>query len=224
MLQNVSHKFRSGCMMLTRGEGNTVDFLGTAFLVHPAGYLLTAAHLLGKERGLAVIACGADNDFAPMSYERVAAMPVSVAQRDAEHDVALLRIDQEIAIEVPDDFLGATAAVRPGASIMSLGYSFGYAGVHVLLGYGASVSAMIRARNDSRLLLYDSIFHEGDRGGPLIHVADGHIIGVVSGRFEPAEISPDRVHSSAPQPQQPGVCYAAAIEYGLQLMDAEGLD
>lgn len=224
MLQSVSHKFRSGCMMLAHSQSESISFLGSAFLVHGDGYLLTAAHLVLEEQALVVVPTTFSDDFNPMTLDRVAAMAVEVVARDDDRDVALLRIRQEMSIGVPDDFLGDTEAVRAGASVMALGYSFGHQQVHSLLGYNAVVSARIRSRNGTSLILYDCAFREGDRGGPLVHVADGHIIGVVSGRFEPAEIAAASGQAAEkPEARETGVSYAVAIEYGLALMRAEGL-
>lgn len=224
MLQGVSHKFRSGCMMLARSQAESLTFLGSAFLVHGEGYLLTAAHLTAQEEGLVVVPSTFTDGFSPMTFDRVAAMEVEVRQRDVNRDVALLKISQDIAISVPDDFLGMTDAVRPGASVMALGYSFGHQQVHSLLGYNAVVSAKIRSRNETDLILYDSAFHEGDRGGPLVHVADGHIVGIVCDHFEPAEIAVQSgVASEKLEPRETNVSYAVAIEYGLALMREEGL-
>ncbi len=224
MLQGISHKFRSGVMMLARSGDETINFIGSAFLVHSGGYLLTAAHLTTEEKDLVVVPTTYSEEYSPMSFQRVAAMPVQVRQVDVAHDVALLRIEQDIEIGVPDDFLGATQAVRPGASVMSLGYSFGHQQVHSLMGYNAVVSAKIRSRNDTAMLLYDSAFHEGDRGGPLVHVGDGHIIGIVSGRFEPTEIvTATSTSTEKLEARESNVSYAIAIEYGLELMQAEGL-
>lgn len=224
MLQGVSHKFRSGCMMLARSQGGAVTFLGSAFLVHGDGYLLTAAHLTGPQEDLVVVPAAGGDEFSPMTFDKVAAMPVEIRRLDSERDVALLRIRQDIAISVPDDFLGAASAVRCGASVMSLGYSFGHQQVHTLLGFNAVVSAKIRSRNDTALILYDSAFHEGDRGGPLVHVADGHVVGIVSGRFAAAEIAVTAPGvAEQAEPRQTNVSYAVAIEYGLELMRAENL-
>lgn len=223
MLQAVSQKFRSGCMMLARGHAGALDFLGSAFLVHAQGYLLTAAHLVSDPEGLTVVPTVFTDDFAPVTFERVAAMPVSVARRDNDHDVALLRIEQDIGIAVPDDFLGGTGAVRPGASVMSLGYSFGHQQLHSLMVYGAVVSAKVRSHNGSKLILFDSMTQEGDRGGPLVHVADSHIVGIVSGRYEPEEVARAGTDWARAGPRDINVSYAVAIEYGVALMRDEGL-
>lgn len=217
----VSHKFRTGCMMLARRRGETIDFVGSTFVVDARGYLLTADHLTTVAEGDALVAVPStlDDDFGPMTAERVAAMPVSIAARDAEHDVALLKIEQDIEIGVPDDFLGNTASVRQGASVMALGYSFGHHQVHTVMAFNAVVTAKIRSRNDTALILYGTAFHEGDRGGPLVHVQDGHVIGILSGRFQPGRLVPDVPEQDQLATAETNVSYAVAIEYGLALME-----
>ena len=214
-------------MMLARRQSESVHFLGSAFLVHANGYLLTAAHLVtAAAEDLVVVATAPDDDFLPLTADRVTAMPVTVVALDAEHDVALLRIEPTLQIGVPDDFLGSTAAVRQGASVMALGYSFGHHQVHAAMATDAVVTAKLRSRNGTSLILYGAAFHEGDRGGPLVHVQDGHIIGVISGRFEPAEITRAAIAERAPGDSadnrlaaaESHVSYAVAIEYGLALM------
>jgi serine protease Do len=219
MLQGSSHKFRSGCMMLARQRAGAVEFLGSAFVVHAQGYLLTAAHLVIAPEDLVVVASDPSDDFLPMTAERVTALPVSVAARDMDRDVALLRIDRDMIFGVPDDFLGNNAAVRPGASVMALGYSFGHHHVHAVLAFQAVVSAKIKSRNGTALILFDSRFHEGDRGGPLVHVRDGHVIGIVSGRFEAGEIIAHVPEGARASVAESNVSYAVAIEYGLELME-----
>jgi serine protease Do len=218
MLQSVSHKFRSGCMMLARQRGDAIEFLGSTFLVHTQGYLLTAAHLVASTEGLVVVPSEPSDEFLPMTAERVAAMPVSLVARDNDRDVALLRIDQAPDITVPDDFLGNTAAVRQGASVMALGYSFGHHQVHSVMAFDAVVSAKIRSRNGTDLIVFGSAFHEGDRGGPLVHVQDGHVIGIISGRFEPGEIIAHVPEDDRLTVAETNVSYAVAIEYGLALL------
>jgi len=218
MLQRLNHKFRSGCAMLARSRGDRIDFLGSAFLVHADGYLLTAAHLVGDAEGLVVAPTAPSDDFVPVTAERVAAMPAVVVARDVDRDVALLKIERPVEIGVPDDFLGSNAAVRPGASVMALGYSFGHHRVHVAMAFDATVTAKVRSNNGTALILYGSALHEGDRGGPLVHVQDGHIVGIISGRFEPGELLAREAGDERITSAESNVSYAIAIEYGLALM------
>ena len=223
MLQAVTQKFRNGCMMLGHDIGGKINFLGTSFIVHREGYLLTAAHLAADNARLVVVPTVFTDEFTPITVNRVAAMPVTVAQRDPDYDVALLRLEKPIGIDVPDDFLGNTVAVRSGASLMHLGYSFGHQHVHSLLAFNSIVSAKIRSPNSARLILFDSMIQPGDRGGPLVHVADSHIVGIVSGRFEAGEVARGSTEWARETPPETNVSYAVAVEYGLELMRAEGL-
>lgn len=225
MLETITRKFRTGCMMLARCRGDAIEFLGSSFIVHRQGYLLTAAHLVGDDRGLVVVPCEPTDEFQPMTSPTVAAMPVSVAARDADRDVALLRIEPDLEIGVPDDFLGSTAATAQGASVIAMGYSFGHHQVHALMAFDAIVTAKIRSRNGTALILYGAAFHEGIRGGPLIHVDDGHVIGIISGRFDPAELFPQSPADERLVNAETTVSYAVAIEYGLALLEQiPGLD
>jgi serine protease Do len=209
--------------MLARDNGGALDFLGTAFVVHPQGYLLTAAHLVAETEGLRVVPTSSGGEFQPMSFDRVAAMAVSVARRDTAHDVALLKIDQGLEISVPDDFLGSGENVLPGASLMSLGYAFGHEQIHTTLTVGGFAAAKIRSANDTQLILFDSMVHNGDIGGPLIHVADGHVVGIISGRFEPAEVLSGSATWERRSTPGTNISFAVDIDYGTALMRSEGL-
>ena len=46
MFQDAYTRFRGACMMLFHRQETEVIFMGSAFLAHPEGYLLTVAHLL----------------------------------------------------------------------------------------------------------------------------------------------------------------------------------
>jgi serine protease Do len=223
MLQGVSQKFRGGCLMLVRDDAQQLSFLGTAFLVHAQGYLLTAAHLVHRGEGLHVVPTTSSGDFVPMTFERVAAMPVSVVAIDADHDTALLKIEQDLGIEVPDDFLGSAENVRPGATIMSLGYAFGHEQLHAVITVGGFVSAKIRSPNETGLILFDNMVQDGDTGGPLVHVADGHVVGVISGRFEPQEVVRGNTDWDRRPARDTNISFAVAIDYGVELMRNQDL-
>ncbi len=221
-VQAINRKFRSGCLMLMRQQGEQLHFLGSAFLVHADGYLLTAAHLVANPEGLMVVPSSFTDDFVPMSFERVAAIGVQVMRTDNESDVALLRLNGDISISVPDDFLGGTDKVYPGTEVVSLGYSFGHEQLHTVITYSGIVAGKIRSPNKTALILFDKMVYDGDRGGPLVHAADGHVVGIVNGRFEPSEIVRTGNDWERP-PTHTSLSYAVAIEYGLTLMAEAGL-
>src|SRR5690606_41850419 len=84
MLETITRKFRTGCMMLARRRGDAIEFLGSSFIVHRQGYLLTAAHLVGGDRGLVVVPCEPTDEVQPMTSPTGAAMAAPVAARGAE--------------------------------------------------------------------------------------------------------------------------------------------
>jgi serine protease Do len=223
MLQTICQKFSGGCMMVMRQHGESVSFLGTAFLVHEAGYLLTVAHILPKDKKLLVVPGEPGNDFTPVSHRRVTTLPVSVAQRDPDRDVALLRIDQPMEMRLPDHFLGSAENMYLGNSVMAMGYAFGYQTLHTLVAMNAVICAKVLSNNQSKLLLFDSMVHDGDRGGPLVSVGDGLVIGIINGRFDPQEAASEYTDGSKTVATNTNISYALAIEYGIDLMEKEGL-
>lgn len=223
MLQTICLKFSGGCMMVMRQQGDAVHFLGTAFLVHEAGYLLTVAHILPREGKLLVVPGDPGADFTPVSQERVTTLPVSIVQRDPDRDVALLRIDQPMEMRLPDHFLGTAENICLGGSVMAMGYSFGHQTLHTLVAMSAVISAKVLSNNRSRLLLFDTMVHDGDRGGPLISVADGLVVGIINGRFDPLEASREYTDGSKTVAANTNISYAIAVEYGIELMEKEGL-
>ncbi|MDW7773622.1 MAG: serine protease [Desulfobulbaceae bacterium] len=223
MLQTICQKFSGGCMMVMRQHGETASFLGTAFLVHEDGYLLTVAHILPKEGNLLVVPGDPGSDFVSVSQKRVTTLPVSIAQRNPDRDVALLRIDQQTEMRLPDHFLGTAENMYLGNSIMAMGYSFGHQTLHTLVAMNAVICAKILSNNQSRLLLFDSMVHDGDRGGPLISVGDGLVVGIINGRFDPQEAAGEYTDGSRTVTAITNISYAIAIEYGIELMEKEGL-
>lgn len=210
-------------MMVVQEQGDSVTFLGSSFLVHPHGFLLTAAHLVQGRDRLLVAPASSSSDFIPMTFDRLAAMPVTIHQCDVDHDIALLRIDRERPIGVPDDFIGSAEEVVPGTSVVVLGFSFGHQQLHQLVALSGIISSKLYSRNHTKLLFFDTMVHEGDRGAPLVNAHDGRIIGLVSGRLDPSEVVAGSTEWSKAGPMDTNVSYAVVIDYGVELMRAEGL-
>ncbi len=222
MLKNVYQKYSGGAMMVMSRDGDSVTFLGTAFLVHQDGFLLTVAHILPKEGRLMVVASDS-GDFQPVTQETVTPLPVHIVRVDAERDLALLKLEKDIDIRLPDHFIGTDESVLPGSSVMVLGFSFGHYHLHSLLALNAVISAKVLSRNKSRLLLFDSMVHPGARGGPLISIDEGLVVGVINGRFDPVEAGKDYTDGSRTQLANTNISFAVSIDYGRDLLEAEGL-
>ena len=225
MLQDLSLKFAGGCMMLVRKKESAVVFLGTAFLMHDDGYLLTTAHLLeGDPDGLMVVPTTGADDFTPISLDKVSAMSVSVTSVDKVHNVALLEIDRNLRIKTPDHLGGRTENLGLGTSLLCLGFPFGHDEMHNIVVQGGILSSKVRSKNGTRLLLFDAMVYDGCAGGPLVSGDDDRVVGIVVGRFSPVEDGGDFTRGNRHPGYDTPFSYAISIEYGLALMRTAGLD
>ncbi len=224
MIESVMWKFRGSCMMLMRREGKQVVYLGTAFVVHRDGYLLTVARLIPKQEDegeLVVAPPDLEQVFQPITQETVAPLRVVVAQIDRENDVALLRFDPPLEVVVPDRIIGNPEVYFDGSSLMVLGYSFAHYRIHNPIARQAVIAARIQAPNGTNLMLVDQRVHDGDLGGLLVCVQDERVIGLVQGRFDPTDLRKEDHHDDVQIVTV--MSRGVSIEYGAALMEAEGL-
>ena len=223
MLENVYQRFRGGCMMLLSREKEEASFLGTAFLVHEKGYLLTAAHPLRRRTELMVepLDTGAEQ-YVPVRYDTVRPMSVVVVSKDVERDLALLRFQDTIDISAPDHILGRASEAPVGTPLACIGYPFGYQGLHNLVLIRATLASKIKSPRETRLLLFDAEIQDGLHGAPLVNVQDGRVIGVVCGRFRPSVVTAEDAQESESSKVH-GFSFAVAMGYGRALLEAEGL-
>ncbi|MCF8028419.1 MAG: serine protease [Desulfobacteraceae bacterium] len=223
MLQDIYFQYKNACMMLFRREGDHVAFRGSAFLVHPNGYLLTAAHLITGQYNLMVVPMEETAGFCQAHIDTVTPIGVEIRQIDRKRDLALLKFTQEIEIAMPDHIMGAPEEVPVGNMVASMGFPFGFYGIYNQVIKQAVVSAKILSGNETRLFLFDSLVHDGHRGGPLINLFDGRIIGVIGGRFSPQELMPDHL-KNAETPIKTDISYAVSTDHATALMEAESIE
>jgi len=223
MLQDIYFQYKNACMMLFRREGEQVVFRGSAFLVHPDGYLLTAAHLITGRFELMVVPMQEATGFSQAHIETVVPMGVEIRQIDRKRDLALLKFSQEIDIAMPDHIMGTPEEVPVGNMVASMGFPFGFYGIYNQVIKQAVISAKILSGNETRLFLFDSLVHDGHRGGPLINLSDGRIIGVIGGRFSPQELMPDHL-KNAETPIKSDISYAVSTDHATALMEAESIE
>lgn len=223
MHQTLIQRYENGCLMLMEEKDGSFQFLGTSFIIHSKGYLLTAAHLLkGVEKPVAVNAAQ-PGVFSGLTADSAALIPVTVAQLDEEHDLALLRLNIDAEIGSPDDFIGNPEEVEEGTHTLSFGISFGHLQIHNVLVLQSMVSAKMISVNQTRLLLFDTPVHPGDVGGPLVNTEDGRIIGLVQGIFNPLQILQKEEEAPSDYQLPSRHSYAVPIDYAYALLEAEGL-
>lgn len=222
MLRDIYSRFRGACTMLFRKQGNQVVFAGTAVLVHPEGYMLTAANLFDPTDELVISFWDEERTFISTDRESVTPYHANVLRHDEERGLALLKIQETIEISMPPHVIGKPDSIVTGSSLASLGYAFGYQHIYNQVIQQAVVSARILSGNDSKLFLFDTMIHEGSRGGPLINVKDRRIIGINYGKFKPHEAANETYAGTSTG--DTNISYAISIEYGVNLMAREGIE
>lgn len=218
MLPDVFKSFRTGSMMLFYREGDAVVFLGTTFLVHGDGFLVTTAHILEEhDQHLMVVPYTPEENFMPVNLESVTPIPVEVARVDPQCDLALLRFGQPMEIVVPDHLIGTPEEITIGMRIACLGYPFGHQRLYNQVLYSAVINSKIITQNGTKMFLFDKMIHDGARGGPVINVEDRRVVGVAGGRFDPKEI-----HREVPDDgssQDTNISYAISIAHAVPLLE-----
>ncbi|MFO7931340.1 MAG: S1 family peptidase [Thermodesulfobacteriota bacterium] len=221
MLQDIYFQYKGATMMLFKREGEEVSFRGTAFLIHPEGYLLTAAHLTTGLTDLMVVPMEEHYGFTPVRDETVAPIEVEIRQVDRGSDIALLKFKHKIEISMPEYITGKPEEIPVGNSSACLGYPFGYYHIYTQLIKQATISGKILSRNEIRIFLFDTLVHDGSSGAPLISLHDGRIIGVVGGRFQPQDLMPEQLRKDTETPIRSDVSYAVSIDHAAALMKKE---
>lgn len=208
--------------MLFRKQEDQVIFAGTAVLIHPDGFLITTSNLFNRDDELVVSLWEMDREFNPTERETIAPLHADLLRMDEEHGLALLQLQESLDINMPPHIIGKPDSIPTGSSVASLGYAFGYEHIYNQIIQGGVVSARILSGNETKLFLYDTMIHEGSRGGPLINVRDRRIIGINYGKFKPNEATQQTYRGSSTG--DTNISYAVSIEYGVELMRAEGIE
>lgn len=220
MYRNLYKYHSQRIVMIAKQSENNVEFLGTGFLAHKDGYLLTCSHIINPIDKIVAVFPPNLNDFNPITLSKVTAIPLILVQNNAQNDIALLKINGLATFQVPDNVLGDSADLECGSNIATIGFPFGYDGLHVQSINHGIVSAKTITSNETKLIQFDCMIHEGSSGSPLIDLKTGKIIGIVTNRLNPN--GGDRVlFKNRPFGVETNVSYAAIIEYGIELINNE---
>ena len=222
MLERVHLRYQGSCVMLMAIDQEHGIYLGTAFLVHRDGYMLTASHIIPKDANLGIVPAPAEGPYTSITMEHVYPIPVEVISRDESRGVALLKLTPDLEISVPDHIMGNPAETPLGTSLMTLGYSFAHYRLHGLIVLQSILSAKVCTVNKTNILLFDNRVHSGDIGGPVINGSDERIIGITIGGFDPSDMVKDEHREKLKLSTT--ISQAVSIEYGIELMRQEGLE
>ena len=145
------------------GEEGSRRAMGSGFLVHPAGYLVTNAHVVEAATTVEVrLATG----------RRLAGRVVG---RDGRVDLALVKVESGEALPVLP--LGDSERLRVGELVLALGHPFGLEQT-VSLGIVSRKGApLLVAAPGFDFIQTDAAVNPGNSGGPLVNMA-GQVVGV----------------------------------------------
>lgn len=176
-----------------RGEANERPLLpvekpaGSGVIVHHDGYVLTAHHVIANAKRITIVTPG---EF------RAPAVLVSV---DAEHDLALLKVETVGLSEAP---LGYAGAVKLDQEVIAVGFQFGLRETTITRGHVAAV----RTRGVQRVFQVDAAVNPGNSGGAIFN-RQGEVVGILTAKF---------THPSGIVPE--GMAFAVPISYATPLL------
>ena len=160
---------------------------GSGVIVHRDGYVLTAHHVVANAKRITIVTSG---EF------RAPAVLVSV---DAEHDLALLKVE---TVGLSEALLGYAGAVKLDQEVIAVGCQFGLREITITRGHVAAV----RTKGVQRVFQVDAAVNPGNSGGPVFN-RKGEVVGILTTKF---------THPSGIVPE--GMAFAVPISYATPLL------
>jgi serine protease Do len=143
--------------------------LGSGFLIHPAGYIVTNAHVVSGEYNIYV------TQFrrGATELEKVQFNKVRIVAIDARLDLALLKIDDAGTTLFPTVPMGDGGSINDGQTVFAIGSPLG---LDRTVSQGI-VSAHARPMDGQLYIQTTTQINPGNSGGPLFNLR-GEVVGV----------------------------------------------
>lgn len=143
--------------------------LGSGFLIHPAGYIVTNAHVVSGEYNINV------TQFrrGATELEKVQFNKVRIVAFDARNDLALLKIDDAGTTLFPTVPVGDGGSINDGQTVFAIGSPLG---LDRTVSQGI-VSARTRPLDGQLYIQTTTQINPGNSGGPLFNLR-GEVVGV----------------------------------------------
>jgi serine protease Do len=162
-------------------HGNTATVIGrqraigSGFVIDPAGYIVTNAHVVsGAQRIQIVVPEGpSDGSLAAILATRTNIVPARVVGVDKEIDLALLKVDNVKFDALP---LALYRNIRQGEVVLAFGSPQGLRNT-VTFGVVSSVARQTDPDSPMVYIQTDAPINPGNSGGPLVNV-DGEVVGI----------------------------------------------
>ncbi len=190
-----------------------VSSVGSGFVMHEAGYIVTNAHVVDRSIDLRVsFADGSEND-------------ATVVVSDPVHDLAILRIEPDRPLKpIP---LGRSDDLMPGETAIAIGNPLGEHHT-VTAGIVSALHRRIEASADAvyeDLIQTDAAINPGNSGGPLLNIR-GELIGINTAIRAGAEnigyaIPVDQLRALVPDMLDFAVAEGRRIQLGVRVEGSE---
>ena len=139
--------------------------LGSGFVIHPAGYIVTNEHVIDQATEVDVVFSNGDK------------LEAEVVATDNEHDLAVLKVKPSKPL--PAITLGTSEDLMIGEPVYAIGNPFGYAGT-MTRGIVSAVDRKLdisATKSYTGLIQTDASINPGNSGGPLLN-AYGQVVGI----------------------------------------------
>ena len=160
-------------------QGRRFSSLGSGFVIHPDGYIVTNSHVV--ERAVSISVLFRDDK---KSYT------AEVVGSDKKTDIALLKVD--VGRKLDSAVLGDSELVRPGDWVIAIGNPFRLKHTATVGIVSAISRRVVGVGPYDDFIQTDASINPGNSGGPLFN-AKGEVVGVNTAIF-----SPGRFGSSSP--------------------------
>ena len=149
-------------MLSAQGEG-----AGTGSVIDKSGHILTNYHVVEDAQDIQVTL------YDTKSY------PANLVGYDADHDIAILKIDAPADVLSPITF-GTSQNLKVGQRVYALGDPFGLERTMttgIISNLNRTLPSRVEGREMQSIIQTDAALNPGNSGGPLIDTS-GHMIGM----------------------------------------------
>ncbi len=160
---------RARCALVQIHNGSSGNGAGTIW--HPAGLIVTNAHVVAQDLRHGVI--GRPRLDVTLPDGRT--LPATILAADLDRDLAALSV---IAEDLPTIALGHSRDLRPGQWVLAVGHPWGVEGAvtgGIVIGSGVDLPALPRNHHD--WIAISLHMRPGHSGGPLVDV-EGRLVGI----------------------------------------------
>lgn len=165
-----------------------VDLLGTCFLLNKPGLFATASHVANNDdNNLVIVLSQTTNllDYQDTSNTRVQTISASIFKVDPVRDIAILKIDRSVAVDIN---ISNTDTVSVGSNLAIAGFPHSDFGRQVLTYQTTVLGAKILIESSgikSKHVVLNIQTKPGQSGSPIFNLATSQVVAMLIGSFAP---------------------------------------